>query len=85
MSYEDILFETFDGIAVITLNRPEALNAFSGRMGEEWSEAYRICDADDSIRAVVVTGAGRAFCAGADMSAGADTFSKQESRSFSAC
>ena len=85
MSYEDILFETFDGIAVITLNRPEVLNAFSGRMGEEWSEAYRICDSDDEIRAVVVTGAGRAFCAGADMSAGEETFAKQENASFSAC
>jgi enoyl-CoA hydratase/carnithine racemase len=85
MNYEDILFETHNGVAVITLNRPEALNAFSGRMGEEWSHAYRTCDADDAIRAVVVTGAGRAFCAGADMSAGEETFAKQESASFSAC
>lgn len=85
MSYADIRFEASDGIAVITLNRPEALNAFSGRMGEEWSDAYRTCDSDDAIRAVVVTGAGRAFCAGADMSAGAETFAKQDGAGFSAC
>ena len=85
MLYEDILFETRDGVAIITLNRPDALNAFSSRMGKEWSDAYRVCDADDAIRAVVVTGAGRAFCAGADMSAGEETFAKQESSGFSAC
>jgi len=85
MSYEDILFETFDGIAVITLNRPEVLNAFSGRMGEEWGDAYQTCNADDAIRAVVVTGAGRAFCAGADMTAGEETFAEPKSPDFSAC
>lgn len=86
MSYEDIRFEVRDdGVAIITLHRPEALNAFSGRMGLEWGEAYRRCDADDAIRAVVVTGAGRAFCAGADMSAGEDTFASQDdNQSFSA-
>ncbi len=84
MSYEDIRFEVQGGVAIITLHPPEQLNAFSGKMGEEWGEAYRRCDADDAIRAVVVTGEGRAFCAGADMSAGADTFASQDESRFSA-
>jgi enoyl-CoA hydratase/carnithine racemase len=75
----DLRFELEDGIAVITLNRPEELNAFSGAMGRGLGEAYRRCDEDDAVRAVVLTGAGPAFCAGADMSAGADTFAQQDS------
>ncbi|MFO8011128.1 MAG: enoyl-CoA hydratase-related protein [Dehalococcoidia bacterium] len=84
MNYEDIKFEVRDNVAIITLNRPEHLNAFSGRMGEELGDAYRKCDGDDAIRAVVVTGAGRAFCAGADMSAGEETFARQEESTFRA-
>jgi len=85
VSYEDIRFERRDdGVAIITLNRPEALNAFSGQMGEELGQAYRLCDADDRVRAVVLTGAGRAFCAGADMAAGERTFDQQQDPSFSA-
>jgi enoyl-CoA hydratase/carnithine racemase len=57
------------GVAMITLDGPERLNAFSGDTARQLGEAYRRCDADDTVRAVVVTGAGRAFCAGADMSA----------------
>jgi enoyl-CoA hydratase/carnithine racemase len=83
-SYEDIRFELDDGVAVVTLNRPDHLNAFSGKMGKELAHAYRRCDADDDVRVVVLTGAGRAFCAGADMSQGADTFAKQEDEAFSA-
>jgi len=64
----DARMEIADGVAVITLDRPEKLNAFTGEMGRLWGEAYAACDADDGVRAVVVTGAGRAFCAGADMS-----------------
>jgi enoyl-CoA hydratase/carnithine racemase len=64
----DARLEIADGVAVITLDRPEKLNAFTGAMGRIWGEAYAQCDADDAVRAVVVTGAGRAFCAGADMS-----------------
>jgi enoyl-CoA hydratase/carnithine racemase len=78
LTYEDIRFDLEDGVAVITLHRPDSLNAFSGRMGVEWGDAYRRCDADDDVRVVVVTGAGRAFCAGADMSAGEATFGSQE-------
>ncbi|WP_372764140.1 enoyl-CoA hydratase/isomerase family protein [Litorivivens sp.] len=78
-----LLFERYGHVALITLNRPEALNAFTGDMGELWSERYRECDRDDSIRAVVVTGNDRAFCAGADMSGGADTFDTHDSANFS--
>lgn len=84
MEYQDIRFDIEERVAVITLHRPEHLNAFSGRMGIELGDAYRVCDSDDSIRAVVLTGAGRAFCAGADLSAGADTFAKQDEHVFSA-
>ena len=82
--YQDIRFNVSEGVAVIELHRPEHLNAYSGRMGVELGDAYRRCDQDDSIRAVVVTGAGKAFCAGADMSAGEDTFAKQDEKTFSA-
>ncbi len=62
------------GVAVLTLDGPERLNAFSGETARSLSEAYRRCDSDDTVRAVVLTGAGRAFCAGADMSAVAGAF-----------
>lgn len=77
MSYQDIRFDVEDGVAVICLNRPEAMNTFTGRMGQELGQAYRNCDEEDDIRAVVLTGAGRAFCAGADMTSGAETFSNR--------
>ncbi len=83
MSYEDIKFEVREGVAVITLNRPDRLNAFGGMMAKELGEAYQICDDNDAIRVVVLTGAGRAFCAGADMSKGAGTFEKQDEATFS--
>jgi enoyl-CoA hydratase/carnithine racemase len=82
--YEDIRFELEDGVATITLDRPEQMNTFSGKMGEELGHAYRRCDEDDAVRAVVLTGAGRAFCAGADMTAGADTFASPDMLNFSA-
>lgn len=84
MDYQDIRFELDAGVATITLHRPEQRNAFSGLMGEELSDAYRVCDEDDAVRAVVLTGAGAAFCAGADMSAGEETFGSQDESSFSA-
>jgi len=84
MSYEDIRFEVSDGVAIIELHRPEHLNAYTGRMGMELGDAYRTCDNDDTVRAVVVTGAGKAFCAGVDMSTGEETFVKQERHTFSA-
>ncbi|ORM36908.1 enoyl-CoA hydratase-related protein [Williamsia sp. 1135] len=61
-------------IAIVRLNRPERLNAFTSEMHDRIIEAFDECDADDSVRAVVITGAGRAFCAGADLGGGGDTF-----------
>ena len=84
MDYREIRFELADGIAVVTLHRPDRLNAFTGRMGEELTHAYERCDADDEVRVVILTGAGRAFCAGVDMSSGEQTFEKQASTGFSA-
>ena len=69
-AYETILLAVDGPVATMTLNRPEQLNAYSGRMGLEVGHALEACDADDGIRAIIVTGAGRAFCAGADLSGG---------------
>jgi enoyl-CoA hydratase/carnithine racemase len=74
MAYEQIRYEVADRIATITLDRPDNLNAFTGRMMWEMVSAFDEVDADDDVRAVIVTGAGRAFCAGADLSAGSGTF-----------
>lgn len=63
-----------DGVAVITLDGPATLNAFSGTVARDLSEAYAACDRDDSVRVVVLTGAGRAFCSGADLSPGSEPF-----------
>lgn len=68
-------------IMVLTLDRPDTLNAFTGRMGRELSAAYEAADADDDVRVVVVTGAGRAFCAGADFSGGSSVFAAPGDRS----
>jgi enoyl-CoA hydratase/carnithine racemase len=67
MSYEQIRFDVSDGILTITLHRPEKLNAFTVTMAEELLRAFDDADADDDVRVVVVTGAGRAFCVGADL------------------
>ncbi len=77
-SYEHILFAVEDGVATITLNRPERMNAFHFALGAELADAYARCDADDAVRAVILTGAGKAFCAGADMGGGAKTFGDVE-------
>jgi enoyl-CoA hydratase/carnithine racemase len=69
-----ILTEVADRVLTITLNRPERLNAWTGQMGGELMEAFDRSDADDEVRAVIVTGAGRGFCAGADLGSGGDTF-----------
>ncbi len=73
-TFETLLYDVTDGIATITLNRPEQLNAFNGPMCMELISAFDLTDADDAVRAVIVTGAGRAFCAGADLSTGGKTF-----------
>jgi enoyl-CoA hydratase/carnithine racemase len=74
MQYEQILYAVEESILTITLARPERLNAFTARMCRELLDAFDRADADDSVRVVIVTGAGRAFCAGADLGSGADTF-----------
>ena len=66
----DILYEVSDNVAFVTLNRPENLNAVTTAMCDALIDAFDAADADDSVRAVVVTGSGRAFCAGADLSSG---------------
>ena len=80
---DTIEFSVLNHIAVIRLNRPEAMNTFTAEMGRAWSEAYERCNNDDNIRVVIVTGNGRAFCAGADMSEGAATFDTQADMNFS--
>lgn len=74
MSFETITTEVTDGILTLTLNRPEMLNAFNQTMQQEMVAAFDEADADDAVRAIIVTGAGRGFCAGADLSSGGDTF-----------
>ena len=78
MEFEQITTELADGVMTITLNRPDRLNAFTGTMGEELRAAFDRVDADDEVRAVIVTGAGRGFCAGADLGSGGDTFARRE-------
>jgi enoyl-CoA hydratase/carnithine racemase len=74
MAYEEIRYEVRDGVLTITLDRPGRLNAFTVRMSEELIDAFDHADADDEIRAVVLTGAGRGYCAGADLGTGGSTF-----------
>lgn len=74
--FSQIQYSVIENIATITLNRPEKLNAFTNKMLHEIIAAFDLTDADDSVRAVIVTGAGRAFCAGADLSLGGETFSR---------
>jgi enoyl-CoA hydratase/carnithine racemase len=76
MAYEQIKYEVQDHILTITLNRPDKLNAFTHIMMAELIDAFDKADVDDNVRAIIVTGAGRAFCAGADLSAGGATFDR---------
>ena len=76
MAYEEIIYEVSEQIATITLNRPDKLNSFTNRMLKEIIAAFDESDADDNVRAVIVTGSGRAFCAGADLSGRGETFAK---------
>jgi enoyl-CoA hydratase/carnithine racemase len=78
--YQEIEYEVRDGVATVTLNRPERLNAFTFVMRRELIDAFDRIDADDDVRAVVVTGAGRAFCAGADLSRGGGTFDRERTK-----
>jgi enoyl-CoA hydratase/carnithine racemase len=74
MSFQEIRYEVADHVLTITLDRPDRLNAFTPTMGRELIEAFDRADADDDVRAIIVTGAGRGFCAGADLAGGGDTF-----------
>jgi enoyl-CoA hydratase/carnithine racemase len=78
MSYETIKYELAEGILTVTLNRPEQLNAFTVTMANELIDAFERANADDAVRAIIVTGAGRAFCAGMDLSASNNVFGLDE-------
>lgn len=80
MTFNVILYEVDDQILTITLNSPEKLNAFSGEMLDDLMQAFDMADEDDDINAIIVTGAGRGFCAGADLSAGDSTWEGHEER-----
>lgn len=79
MNYNTISYQVSDYILTITLNRPEQLNAFTVEMANELVDAFNRASVDDSVRAIVVTGAGRAFCAGMDLSVGGNVFGLDES------
>jgi enoyl-CoA hydratase/carnithine racemase len=74
--YTEIAYEVADGVATLTLDRPDQLNAFTITMMREVIDAFDRADADDDVRAVIVTGRGRGFCAGADLSGGGETFGR---------
>lgn len=76
MAFETIRVEVSDGVGTVTLNRPDRLNAINPVMLDELLAAFEQADADDAVRALIVTGAGRAFCAGADLSGGGKTFDR---------
>jgi enoyl-CoA hydratase/carnithine racemase len=78
LEFETIRYEVTDGILTITLNRPDRLNAFTETMMNDLIAAFDASDADDEVRAVIVTGEGRAFCAGADLEKGGETFDWRE-------
>lgn len=80
MAFETILYDVDAGVATITLNRPDQMNTWTNQMAGELSAALDQANEDDAVRVVVVTGAGRAFCAGADLSGGGGTFGGRDER-----
>ncbi len=78
MDFQEIRYEVDGPLLTITLNRPERLNAYTGTMHDELMQAFDLADADDALRAIVVTGEGRGFCAGADLERGGKTFDWRE-------
>src|SRR5258708_25303434 len=78
--YNEIRYEVADGVATVTLHRPDRLNAFTETMAGELVAAFDAADADDDVRVVLMTGAGRGFCAGADLGPGAGTFDATDER-----
>lgn len=81
----DIKLAIDGGVALITFNRSDSFNTFTHSMMTELGDAYQRCDSDDEVRVVVTTGAGKAYCAGADLSQGAATFDTQDDMTFSSC
>ncbi len=79
MNYETLSWDISDSVLTLTLNRPEHLNAFTVQMADELVDAFTRASADDAVRAIVVTGAGRAFCAGMDLREGGNVFGLDES------
>ncbi|NBP49786.1 MAG: enoyl-CoA hydratase, partial [Actinobacteria bacterium] len=77
-AFEHIRYGVADRVATIELHRPDRLNAFTGTMMRELIAAFDLVDADDEVAAVIVTGSGRAFCAGADLGGGGGTFAAPE-------
>ena len=78
MSYETLLYEVSEHVATITFNRPEKMNTWNAQVASELSEAMLKANTDDEVRAIVLTGAGRAFCAGADLEGGGETFANRD-------
>lgn len=80
MDYQHISYDVKDRVLTLTLNRPDRMNAFTTKMAHELADAYARASQDDKVRTIVLTGAGKAFCAGADLGAGEDTFNYDESK-----
>ena len=82
MPFETIRTETADGILTVTLSRPEKLNAYNSQLGIELAQVFEDANGDDDVRVIVVTGEGRAFCAGADLSGGPTSFAGGEGSAY---
>jgi enoyl-CoA hydratase/carnithine racemase len=80
MSYDTLLYEVADPVCTITFNRPDKMNTWNATVAAELSAALQAANADDQVRAVIITGAGRAFCAGADLEGGGNTFANRQAR-----
>lgn len=80
MSYDHILYELSDTTAVVTINRPDKMNTWNAGVAGDLSQALDQANMDDNVRAVVITGAGRAFCAGADLERGGETFAGRDDK-----
>ena len=80
MDYQTLKYDIDDGLLLLTLNRPDQLNAFTVQMADELVAAYERASLDDAVRVIVVTGAGKAFCAGMDLSTGGNVFGLDESQ-----
>ncbi len=80
MTYQTLLYDVADGILTLTLDRPEQMNSFTVTMADELEAAFRRASDDDDVRAIVVTGAGKAFCAGMDLTREGNVFGLDETQ-----